>query len=114
MLKKQQKKGSKTQDKRTLLEEHTGSKTTINLPKVNRAHATFVVLIAVRAEEEIGLFFELTKVVRRQNGVIAIYRRIVLVGPGRTIRISITIVVALDKVPIATAGYIRRSAGETG
>jgi len=81
-----------------LLKEDAGSEAIIKIPAVNRGDTTLVVEITIDVEDIVHGDLHLTEL-SRGHGTIG-QRGIVLVGPGATIAISITIVVAKKVVTL--------------
>jgi len=76
----------------SLLEEDASSKAVVKIPAVNRGNTTLVVEITIDVENIVHGDLHLAEI-GRGHGTVG-QRGIVLVGPGATIAISITIVIA--------------------
>jgi len=76
----------------SLLEEDAGGENVVKVPAVNRGHTTLVVKITINVEDVIHGDLHLTELSGGHGTVRK--RGVVTVGPGATIAISITVVIA--------------------
>mmetsp|Transcript_31328 Transcript_31328/g.48900 ORF Transcript_31328/g.48900 Transcript_31328/m.48900 type:complete len:229 (-) Transcript_31328:11-697(-) len=83
-----------------LLDENNSGEAIIQIPGVDRGDTTFIVQVTVDVKHLVGLDLKLPQTVRGDSTITK--RGVVLVGPRRTVRVTITVVITQQVITVGS------------